>query len=65
MAQCMADVVFRRTELGTARHPGAQALTELQSLLQGELGWTNQRAGEEMARVEAEFSRYLAQPQQI
>jgi glycerol-3-phosphate dehydrogenase len=65
MAQCMADVVFRRTELGTAGHPGAQALTELQSLLKRELGWTNPRAGEEMARVEAEFSRYLAQPQQL
>jgi glycerol-3-phosphate dehydrogenase len=60
MAQRMTDVVFRRTELGTAGHPGNAALDELQSLLATELGWSEQRAREERTQVEAHLSRYLA-----
>jgi glycerol-3-phosphate dehydrogenase len=62
MALRMSDVVFRRTELGTAGHPGAAALSELQALLKGELGWSEQRAAEELFLVEREFARYLAEP---
>jgi glycerol-3-phosphate dehydrogenase len=64
MAQRMNDVVFRRTELGTAGHPGAAALDELQALLGSELGWSEQRSAEERALVERTFQRYLADPPQ-
>jgi glycerol-3-phosphate dehydrogenase len=62
MALRMSDVVFRRTELGTAGHPGTAALSELQALLKGECGWCEQRAAEELSLVEREFARYLAEP---
>jgi glycerol-3-phosphate dehydrogenase len=56
----MTDIVFRRTELGTAGHPGTAALIELQLLLKRELGWSDQRAAAELAAVETQFERYLA-----
>ncbi len=58
----MSDVAFRRTELGTAAHPGTAALRELQALLRDELAWSEQRAAEELALVEREYARYLADP---
>ena len=61
-AQRMGDIVFRRTELGTAGHPGAVALNELQALLAAELGWSEQRGAQERALVESELERYLATP---
>jgi glycerol-3-phosphate dehydrogenase len=60
MAPCMADVVFRRTELGTAGHPGAGALDELQQFMQRELAWPEHRATRERAAVERHLERYLA-----
>ena len=54
MALSMGDVVFRRTELGTAGHPGDLALGELQAFLQQELGWSSRRTKEE--RIAVDFS---------
>jgi glycerol-3-phosphate dehydrogenase len=58
-AQRMSDIVFRRTELGTAGHPGDTALDELQALLAAELGWSEERSRDERARVQLELERYL------
>jgi glycerol-3-phosphate dehydrogenase len=60
MAQRMADVVFRRTDLGTDRHPSTAALNEVQELLRSECSWSEQRAVEERAAVERHLQRYLA-----
>jgi glycerol-3-phosphate dehydrogenase len=60
MAERMADIVFRRTDLGTAAHPGAAALDELQSLMQRERGWSAARTVEERALVESHLRRYHA-----
>jgi len=60
LAERMADVVFRRTELGTAGHPGAAALEELQALMTAERGWSAQRAQAERAGVEQHLQRYRA-----
>ncbi|HVY81504.1 MAG TPA: FAD-dependent oxidoreductase [Steroidobacteraceae bacterium] len=59
-AQTMSDIVFRRTELGTAGHPGEAALAELAAFLQSRLGWSDSRTAEERRRVDAQFARYLA-----
>ncbi|MGH8217308.1 MAG: glycerol-3-phosphate dehydrogenase/oxidase [Steroidobacteraceae bacterium] len=61
MAQRLADVVFRRTELGTAGHPGEPALAAAEALLRRELGWNAGRAAEERDATEREFARYLAE----
>lgn len=60
MAQRMTDVVFRRTGLGTAGHPGAAALDQLQDLLRRLCGWSAQRCTEERFATECQFNRYLA-----
>jgi glycerol-3-phosphate dehydrogenase len=39
MAQTLDDVVFRRTELATAGHPGSDALLATAQLMGEELGW--------------------------
>lgn len=60
MAVRMTDVVFRRTDLGTAAHPGGPALDELQRLMRALGGWTAERATAERAEVDQHFERYLA-----
>lgn len=60
MAERMTDIVFRRTELGTAGHPGDDALEDLQEFLRVERGWTERRIGQERAAVERHLERYLA-----
>jgi glycerol-3-phosphate dehydrogenase len=60
MAQRMADVVLRRTGMGTNGHPGTRALDEMQSLLRQELSWSEERGREERADLERHFARYLA-----
>jgi glycerol-3-phosphate dehydrogenase len=60
MAERMADVMFRRTDLGTAAHPGEPALRALQDFMTRELGWSAQRAAEERKVVDRHLLRYLA-----
>jgi glycerol-3-phosphate dehydrogenase len=60
MAERMTDLVFRRTELGTAGHPGDEALEDLQEFLRVERGWSERRIGQERAAVERHLERYLA-----
>jgi glycerol-3-phosphate dehydrogenase len=51
MAQKLGDVVFRRTDLGTAGHPGEAALRECAAVMAGELGWDERRLESELAEV--------------
>lgn len=60
MACRLADVVFRRTGLGSAGHPGEAALHVVASLTASELGWTPERTREELADVGARFRRWHA-----
>ena len=48
----LSDVVLRRTPLGSAGHPGRAALTSAAEIMGGTLGWTPERAAEEIAGVE-------------
>ena len=59
MVQTLADVVFRRTELGTGGHPGETALAELATFMQLTRGWSTKRAMEERRAVDEQFERYL------
>lgn len=56
MAQKLVDVVMRRTELGTAGHPGAEALQQCAELMGRELGWTAERQAAEIAEVNRVFA---------
>ena len=55
MAQKLADVVFRRTDLGTGGHPGEAALRTCAELMAAELGWDARRVQRELEEVEGAY----------
>ncbi len=57
MAMSLADVVFRRTGLGTIGRPGGDCLQACARLMANELGWTEAQIEHELGEVEAMFSR--------
>lgn len=60
MALRLEDVVLRRTNLGSANHPGASALESAAGRMQELLGWTTQRRREEIGATEAALVRHGA-----
>ncbi len=58
MAQKLADVVFRRTDLGTGGNPGDAALRTCADLMASQLGWNPDRAERELEQVRAVFPRF-------
>lgn len=55
MALKLSDVVMRRTELGSAGHPGEAALQTCAKIMGEELQWSAKRVREELAEVEAVY----------
>jgi glycerol-3-phosphate dehydrogenase len=55
MAMKLADVVFRRTQIGAAAHPGPAVLDAIADVMTKELAWTKERAARELAEVEARY----------
>ncbi len=55
-AQRLADIVFRRTELGATGDPGAEALEECAALAARELEWEPGRVRSELREVRATFT---------
>ncbi len=56
MAQKLGDVVFRRTELGSAGNPGETALKTCAEIMAKELNWDEGRTQKELDEVRAAFS---------
>jgi glycerol-3-phosphate dehydrogenase len=65
MALKLEDVVFRRTDLGTAGHPGQEAVRACAEIMARERGWNPQRSEQELAEVEALFRRFRATPEAV
>jgi glycerol-3-phosphate dehydrogenase len=61
MAQTLQDVVLRRTDLGTAGHPGRKALKLAARHVADELGWEPERVEAEVSGVEGFYYRHGAQ----
>ena len=55
MACKLADVVLRRTDLGSAGHPGMKAIEACDDIMAGELGWSSTRKQSEIREVEAVY----------
>jgi glycerol-3-phosphate dehydrogenase len=55
MACTLADVVFRRTGLGTIGHPGDKALNRLAQMMGDILAWDRQKTDEEIERVNEKY----------
>ena len=57
MAQKLADVIFRRTDLGTAGYPGHEAISTCAEIMASELGWDHKRVSHELSEVDSHFGR--------
>jgi glycerol-3-phosphate dehydrogenase len=57
-AQKLSDVVFRRTDLGTAEIPSKQVLHDCAQLMAKELGWDEKRLHHEVEGIQAPFRIY-------
>lgn len=57
MAQKLADVVLRRTDLGGAGYPGESEIRVCAELMAKELGWDDRRARNEIDEVNSAFSQ--------
>ncbi len=55
MALTLADVVLRRTELGSGEYPGDAAVTEAAAIMAAELGWDAARVAQELAALRARY----------
>ncbi len=55
-AQTLADVIFRRTDLGTFESPSHALLSAIASLMAQELGWNAERVAREIEQVQAVYS---------
>ena len=51
MAVRLSDALLRRTEAGSAGHPGDEAVAAAARVMAGELGWTRERTAAEMDAV--------------
>jgi glycerol-3-phosphate dehydrogenase len=56
MAMRLTDIVVRRTALGSAGHPGSDAVRGCAVLAAREIGWPDERMEREIAAVEAFYS---------
>ena len=67
MAQKLSDVVFRRTELGTARYPGDDVLAACAQTMGAELGWSLTKIEQEQQEVQnhERFKKQAAVQQSI
>jgi len=55
MAQHLADVVLRRTDLGSAGSPGQAALEDTARIMAGELDWSDSRCRDEIEAVKRTY----------
>jgi glycerol-3-phosphate dehydrogenase len=55
MAVNLSDVVFRRTGIGSAGHPGKALLEKIADLLAKELSWSEETKQQEISRVEEAY----------
>jgi len=51
MAVKLSDVIFRRTDLGSAEFPGTEAIHEVASIMASELGWDDARTSSEVCET--------------
>jgi glycerol-3-phosphate dehydrogenase len=55
MAQKLSDIIFRRTELGTAGYPGDACLYTCAEIMAAQLGWNKRTMFQEVDEVQQAF----------
>ncbi|MGB3293531.1 MAG: glycerol-3-phosphate dehydrogenase/oxidase [Phormidesmis sp.] len=63
MPQTLEDMIFRRTELGAAGHPGNEVLQLCSQIMSDALNWSPDRQSTEVEQVQQKFGRWQVQPQ--
>jgi glycerol-3-phosphate dehydrogenase len=58
MARKLTDVVFRRTDLGTAGDPGEVAIRACAEVMRNEIGWTEDQTRDEIKQVGTIFRQH-------
>jgi len=61
-ARHLDDVILRRTDIGSFRHPGAQALQAVSDIMAKMGNWDDARHAEELRRVQAHYLRLGSSP---
>ena len=59
MACKLADVVLRRTDLGTGEYPGRDALMRCAAVMADELGWDAARVQREIEETNAKYPSFV------
>jgi glycerol-3-phosphate dehydrogenase len=62
MAQTLADVILRRTDLGTAGHPAEVTVQACAALMAKRLGWDASRVQTEIANLKAHYPVWQQSP---
>ena len=57
MAQRLADVILRRTDLGSGAYPGDTTVTAVAELMAAELGWDTTRIAQEIEHTRGKYFR--------
>jgi glycerol-3-phosphate dehydrogenase len=65
MAQKLTDIVLRRTDLGTAGHPGNEQLWHCARVMGEKLGWDQTRIRQEVDEVTALFPTHMEQSHDV
>ncbi len=56
MSRTLSDIIFRRTELGSAGHPGRSAIQHCAQIMSTELSWSPQQRQLEINQVQQTFT---------
>jgi glycerol-3-phosphate dehydrogenase len=60
MAVTLADVILRRTDIGTRGRPDPAIIAQVAQTMQQELGWQHDRVAAELAALDAVYARMTA-----
>lgn len=62
MAQKLADVVLRRTDLATGEYPGEEAMQTCGNIMAKELGWNKENIEREIQEIKSKFPKHVFAP---
>lgn len=65
MPQTLSDVIFRRTELGAAGHPGDEALRLCGHIMGSALGWSSEKQQAEIEQVQQHLNQQQSGRQRV
>ncbi len=62
MAQKLADVALRRTDLATGEYPGEEVMQSCGDIMAKELGWNKEKTEKEIQEIRSNFPKHVFAP---